>query len=136
MAMKITNDVLESHLKCRYKGYLKLAGEHGRPSDSELLLREVRDRLRLVGTDRLLIQHKGDGDEVLRGTVVTPAVLKHGVPLFLDATMGDKGLSVCFDALQKTTGTSKLGNFHYIPALFHEVERPPGNRGSCSSYTG
>src|SRR5438067_1600728 len=38
MSETITREVLESHLKCRYKGYLKLVGERGSFSDYELLL--------------------------------------------------------------------------------------------------
>lgn len=33
--MKITNEVLDSYLDCKTKGHLKLAGEHGKPVDSE-----------------------------------------------------------------------------------------------------
>jgi hypothetical protein len=34
MTMKITQDVIESYLHCRYKSYLKLAGEQGSPHSS------------------------------------------------------------------------------------------------------
>ena len=32
VAGKITSDILESRLKCRYKGYLKMAREQGIPT--------------------------------------------------------------------------------------------------------
>ena len=35
--MKITNEVLEGYLNCKYKGHLKLAGEAGTKSDYEAM---------------------------------------------------------------------------------------------------
>ena len=122
MTMKITQDVIESYVHCRYKSYLKLAGEQGGLSDYEQLMRESRERVRLAGIKKLLLQHKES--EMLRGCIVTPAVLKRGVPLLLDATVETKEFSLRFDALQRVAGSSRLGNFHYVPMLFHEAERP------------
>jgi len=122
MATKITREVIESYLNCRYKGYLKLAGEYDNPSDYEQLMRECRERVRLAGTNKLLVRYKEN--EVLRGCIVTPAVLKRGVPLLLDATVEDEEFSLRFDALQRAAGASRLGGFHYVPVLFHEAERP------------
>lgn len=42
MPAKITKDVLESYLNCKYKGYLKLTGQQGTKSDYETLLTEMR----------------------------------------------------------------------------------------------
>jgi hypothetical protein len=78
MTTTITRKVLESHLKCRYKGHLKLAGERGSPTDYEVLMAESRERVSQAATDLLLARHK-DG-EVLRGLTVTPAVLQRGRP--------------------------------------------------------
>ena len=54
MAATITREVLESHLKCRYKGHLKLAGERGSLSDYELVRAEVREQVREAATEKLL----------------------------------------------------------------------------------
>jgi predicted RecB family nuclease len=121
MAMKITTEILESYLQCRYKSHLKLVGELGTPSDYERLLHGARARVRLMATDKLLSQY--GASEVLCRLTVTPAVLKHGVPLVLDAIVEDKGLAVCFDALQRVPGSSRFGDFYYLPVLFHEAER-------------
>ena len=59
-----------------------------------------------------------------RDFTVTPAVLKRGVPLILEATLEDEGLAICYDALQRVPGPSALGDFYYLPVLFHETERP------------
>jgi predicted RecB family nuclease len=122
MAITITRDVLESYLKCRYKGHLKLAGERGVPADYELLMRETRERVRQGATDLLLARHR-EG-EVLRELSVTPALLRRGPSLLLNAIVERDGLCVCFDALRRVDGRSSLGDFHYIPVLFHEAERP------------
>jgi predicted RecB family nuclease len=122
MAITITRDVLESYLKCRYKGHLKLAGEQGVPANYELLMRETRERLRQRATDLLLIRHKEA--QALRGLSVTPALLSQGASVILDATVEGQGLSVCLDAIRRVDGQSSLGDFHYVPVLFHEAERP------------
>jgi predicted RecB family nuclease len=121
MAATITREVLESHLQCRYKGHLNLAGERGSPSDYELLLTKAREQVRQAATEKLLARH-GKG-EVLRDCAATAEVLRQGVPLLLDATVEGDGLSVRFDALERSAGKSSLGEFHYLPALFHEGER-------------
>src|SRR5947209_12115940 len=114
--MKITRDVLESYVHCMYKGYLKLAGEQGSPSDYVTLQAEARSQIRLAAADKLMGQHK---DEViLRGVTLTGRLLKQGVSLLLDTTVEDQVLSIRFDALQKEVGTSRLGDFHYIPVVF------------------
>jgi len=121
VATKITRDVLESYLHCTYKGYLKLIGEQGNKIDYEVLQEEARSQVRLSATDKLIGCHK-DG-AILHSVALTRALLKQGVPLILDAIIEDHALSIRFDALQKETGISRLGDFHYIPVVFDEAER-------------
>lgn len=119
--MKITGDILESYLQCKYKAHLKLANEQGTRSGYELLLVESRNKVRLAAADKLAQNKKGD---VVRGLAITLGILKRGAPLLLDASLENENFSVCFDALQKESGPSLLGNFHYVPMLFHQAERP------------
>jgi predicted RecB family nuclease len=121
MPTSVTRDVLESYLNCKYKGYLKLAGEHGTPPEFELLRRERAGRLRAAAVAWLLARNSGG--EVLRSLAVTPSSLKRGAALFLDATVESEGVAVRFDGLQKRTGPSRLGDFHYVPVLFSEAEK-------------
>ena len=93
--MKITTDILESYLQSRYKSHLKLVGEQGTPSDYERFL-HGRVHVRFMVTDKLLSQY--GASEILRSLAVTPAVLK------------------------RVPGPSRLGDFHYIPVLFHYAE--------------
>jgi hypothetical protein len=44
-------DVLEAHLKCKTKAYLKLAGERGQPHDYGRMLARSRERVRAAQVD-------------------------------------------------------------------------------------
>jgi predicted RecB family nuclease len=125
MSGKITSDVLESRLKCRYKGHLKTVGEQGLPHDYEILMKESRERIGRAATPKLLARY--DGDEIPSGLSLTADVLKRGLPLLLDATFEDEDLSVRFDALLRVNGASLLGGFHYQPVIFHEAEKATAN---------
>ena len=118
MATKITRDIIESYLNCKYKGYLKLAEQHGVKSDYEVLLAESRDEVKRWATDRILVRHQEE--QVERDLILTPAALKRGTAFLLNATLEDEYVSLTFDGLQRVSGPSKLGDFHYVPILFSE----------------
>ena len=122
MDAKITREVLESYLKCKYKGHLKLICEQGSVSSYELLQRESREHIRQAATDKLVTRYKEV--DVISGTTLTLTLLKQGRPVILDATIDNKRFELRFDALQKEAGSSRLGDFHYIPVLFDEAEKP------------
>src|SRR5262245_12263097 len=60
MISRITRDVLESYLFCRYKGYLKWIGHQGIKSDYEILLANARDEVRLTVIEKTLTQYRQD----------------------------------------------------------------------------
>src|SRR5882724_2112618 len=78
MAAKITRDVLESYLNCKYKGYLKLTGQQGTKHDYETLLTETRALVRLAALDKILASHPED--EIPRNVPLTVSALKQGAP--------------------------------------------------------
>jgi predicted RecB family nuclease len=121
MAMKITSDVLESYLHCKFKGHLKLAGQEGTKCDFEAMIMELRAEVRLKAIDAILARHPGD--QVARSTPLTTAGLKRGPQYILDGTFEDDVLALQFDGLKRVAGESKLGDFHYVPVLFHENRR-------------
>jgi predicted RecB family nuclease len=121
MPSKISNDILEARLKCRYKAHLKTAGERGEPHDYELLLNEARTPIRAAARVKLLARYANQ--EVPSGLPLSADVLQRGQPLLLDALFEDADLSLRFDALVRVEGGSPLGGFHYLPVLFHEAER-------------
>jgi predicted RecB family nuclease len=121
MASKITRDVLESYLHCKYKGHLKLIDQQGTKSDYEILLTQMRAEVRLAAIDKLLARHTEE--EIPRNIPITFSASKQGAPLLLDATLEDDDVFLHFDGLKKVAGPSKLGDFHYVPVLFHEASR-------------
>jgi hypothetical protein len=53
-------------------------------------------------------------------TGLTTAGLKEGPQYILDGTLEDDTLALHFDGLKRVAGQSRLGDFHYLPILFHE----------------
>jgi len=121
MATKITRDMIESFLRCKYKGHLKLAGQQGTRSDYELLQAELRDAVRQQATNKILARHPPQ--EAEQNLALTPAALKRGAAFLLNATLEDELVSLAFDGLQRVSGPSKLGDFYYIPVLFTEGQK-------------
>src|SRR4051794_26524320 len=121
MTSKITRDVLEGYLNCRYKGFLKLAGEQGTRSDYEAMLMAARDEVRRKAIEKILDRHQAD--EVARNIPLTAAALKAGPLFILDAALEDDVVSLHIDGLRRVDGPSQLGDFHYVPVLFHEAEK-------------
>jgi predicted RecB family nuclease len=113
MSTNITRDDLEAYLACRTKGHLRQLGEHGRLSPYEVLLTGRRDEVRLRALDHILTQHSAD--EIVRNVPLTPAALKRGPLVVLDTTFEN----LHYDGLKRVGGPSKLGDFHYVPVLFH-----------------
>jgi len=118
MATKITSDVLESYLHCKFKGYLKLAGQQGTQCDFEALLTQLRAEVRLKAIDTLIARYSGD--QVARNIPLTTAGLKRSPQYSLDGTLEDGTLALHFDGLKRVEGESELGQFHYLPVLFYE----------------
>jgi predicted RecB family nuclease len=121
MATKITREVLESYLYCKTKAHLKLAGRQGSVSDYEALLAGRRGEVRQTAIGKILSKHPPA--EVARNIPLTAAALWAGPSSVLDATLEDDLLSLRFDGLKKVDGPSKLGDFHYVPVLFHESRK-------------
>jgi predicted RecB family nuclease len=118
MMTKITKDVLESYLNCKYKGHLKLAGDQGTKADYETLLSQAKAEVRLAVIEKILAQHSTH--EVERNVRLSAATLRPGPVFVFDAILDDDRMFLSFDGLKKVNGPSNLGDFHYIPMLFHE----------------
>jgi predicted RecB family nuclease len=121
MAAKITSDVLESYLRCKLKGHLKLAGQQGTKCDFDGMLAELRGEVRLKTIEAIIAGYPGD--QVARNIPLTTSELSRGPQYILDGTLADDSVALHFDALKKVEGASKLGDFHYVPVLFHEGEK-------------
>ena len=121
MPTKITREILEGYLYCKTKAHLKLTGQQGIVSDYETLLISTRQEVRQQAIKRILA--RDTEREVVREIPLTAAVLREGRSFVLDATLEDDLLSLTFDGLKRVEGPSKLGDFHYVPMLFHEGQK-------------
>jgi predicted RecB family nuclease len=122
MATTITRDVIESYLRCPYKGHLKTVGEQGTRSEYELLLAASREEAKRRACD-IILARQAEG-EVERNILLSPAALKRGAAFILNARLEDGDIALDFDGLKRLPGRSMLGNFHYAPVLFS-----PGRQG-------
>ena len=118
MGARITRDIIESYLHCRLKAHLKLAGNQGIRSDYEGFLLQTRREVRQQAISKIL--SKTSRDDVASNIPLTVASLRAGSSYVLDTILEDDLLSVSFDGLKKVDGPSGLGDFHYVPMLFHE----------------
>jgi len=118
MNARITQNMLESYVFCKYKGYLQGTGEHGMPSDYARFLTQSRDEVRRKATAQILAQsHKG---QIVQGVPLTAAVLRHGPLFVLEARVEAGPFCLVLDGLKHVPGASTLGAFHYLPMLFTE----------------
>jgi predicted RecB family nuclease len=115
MATKITRDIVESYLNCKYKGHLRLTGASGTPSDYEAMIATTSASSREQALTRLAARY-GEG-ATGHGAAVTAAVLKQGALLLLDASLEDDRFSLHLDALKRMDSASKLGDHYYLPVL-------------------
>ena len=119
--MKITKEILEAHLNCKFKGHLKLAGEVGTRSDYETMTTAARAASREQALAKLVAR---SGEEATcAGTTVTLAMLRSGPPLLVDVKLEDESLSLRFDALKRAPGPSRLGDHHFLPVLHDPGEK-------------
>jgi predicted RecB family nuclease len=121
MKAKITREILEAFLNCKFKAHLKLTGQHGTRTDYEELVAELRRNVRQTAISKLL--GKNGAGEVAIGIPLTGQALGEGPSFVIDGVLEDDLLSVRFDGLKRVDGPSKLGDFHYVPMLFHDSRK-------------
>jgi predicted RecB family nuclease len=121
MANKITLEIIDAYLTCRYKGHLKLKGQTGSRSDYENLLIDTLDQIRRNATHRLIANLSAE--QVESDVALSMATLKRGAKYIFDAELENERMSVAYHGLKRVPGPSKLGEFHYLPVMFHAAER-------------
>src|SRR5437588_7333924 len=110
MAARISSQVIECFLKCRYKAALNLIGEVGQESAFERFERECQTR----ALDRAR-QTLATGS--VQDVSLSASVLVQGAEVILGAHLDNSEVSIHFDALQRVDGSSQVGAFHYQPVL-------------------
>jgi hypothetical protein len=78
MATKITQDIIESYLNCKYKGHLKFAGQEGTQSDYGQVMAASRDDVRRLAIDKIFARRPAEAEDVARDIVLTLPALKGG----------------------------------------------------------
>jgi predicted RecB family nuclease len=121
MAMKITKEVLEAHLNCKFKGHLKLVGEVGTRTDYEAMTTAARAASREQAIAKLVARSGEEATCV--GTTVAVTTLRSGPPLLADVKLEDESFSLRFEALKRVPGPSRLGEHHFLPVLHHDGEK-------------
>ena len=109
MNARITQNMLESYVFCKSKGYLQGTGEHGMPSDYARFLTQSREEVRRKATAKILA-HPPKG-QVVQGVLLTAAVLRQGPLFVLEARVEDGPFCLALDGLKQVPGVSTLGAF-------------------------
>jgi predicted RecB family nuclease len=113
---RITRDVIESYLDCRYKAYLKLTGHGDFARDHPSLFLDGDPRLPLTSAGKVRsLQIK---DQTAKSVELTPSFLRKGASRILDAVFETGLISLHIEGLQRVAGSSAIGNFHYLPFVF------------------
>ena len=119
MGTRITSDVVESFLNCKVKAFFKLNGHQGTRSDYEEFLLQNRRVVRQQAISRLVATTSKD--EITTDVPLTVSSLRAGRSYVLDPILDHDPWFLRFDGLKKVEGSSGLGDFHYVPMLFHEA---------------
>ena len=116
MVQVITDRLLEDHLKCSSKSYLRLQGQSGHATDYTALCSLLDARHRTSASQWLAAQSPTGGVSDFGGSHLHD--MATGDATILDAIGAADGLEAHFDALQRTAGESHLGLYHYRPIRF------------------
>jgi hypothetical protein len=118
---KITREIIEAHLACPYKSYLKLKGNlEISISDEQIYLEESID----YAPSDCASSPECDRNKIIQLSVITKPLLKKGRTIIKNALIESDHISLCIDELKKVDGKSDLGDFHYIPILFSDRRKP------------
>src|SRR5215475_12948158 len=99
MLVKLTRDVIESYLQCKYKKYLKLTKQYGTKSDYERLLTKRRSQVRNAAIEKLLAHYTEK--QIARDLPLIAPALRQEQLFVLDATFEDDLVSLHFDGLKR-----------------------------------
>jgi predicted RecB family nuclease len=112
---RLTFDVLDGYLHCKYLGFLRLGGQRG--ETSEYSAARVASRQSVWAAMRERIAGDFAAQELVNGIVLTRDALRDGPGFVLDAELQRDDVCMHFDALKRVAGRSSLGDFHYVPVL-------------------
>ena len=116
----VTNDVLESYIHCKYKGYLKLIGQSGIKSDYENLRIKLRGEVKRSALGKIYLQ--ATDEQVLKDVVLGTSILEQDPLFVLNTSIENSHFSLLLDGIKKMS-TKRQNYFFYAPILFYEGSR-------------
>jgi predicted RecB family nuclease len=122
-AYKITTEVLAEYLHCKYKAYLILTGVVSERSEYEHWLKRNEEQ---YGAAARSILVRGNSHLIAIQSLTSEHLIQ-GPAFIVDSHIQREHFAYYFDALQRVSGASQLGSFHYAPVLFSN------NRSSSDS---
>jgi predicted RecB family nuclease len=128
------NEVWEANLHCRTKSYLLLHGQQGMKCDYEAMYQSWRADVKRAVSERLLAEY--EPSEVPVNVTLTRALLVQAKPMIFDVRLPTDIGVVHFDGLKRVPGASGIGDFHYIPLLFHGGPKPRKEQKSLLELCG
>ena len=114
----ITNEMVVAYLECPRKAYLITKNEKATITDFELLKRDLGGVIR----KKLLQKFSTNCDD--HETLITRNILRQQRDLIQNAKILSGDFDFTFDALQKVSEPSPLGQFSYIPIHATPRQRP------------
>ena len=116
MAHVITDSLLEDHLKCHLKSYLRLHGRSGQTHDYFALCSRLDAHYHASASQWLAAQSTTVGVTHFGGSRFQELATTRAI--MLDSVGAADGLKTRFHALAPTPGDSHLGPYHYQPIRF------------------
>jgi hypothetical protein len=127
MIRVLSDGLVEDHLRCHSKSYLRVQGQLGQATAYSNLCAKLDARHRANAFHSLATQSSAAGVRSLDGSH-----LKHldtGDVLIIDAVGGAEGLETHFHGLRRVPGESNLGAYYYQPIRAHRNPQVNDRRG-------
>ncbi|MGK7914678.1 MAG: TM0106 family RecB-like putative nuclease [Prochloraceae cyanobacterium] len=120
MKAKVTQDVLESYIHCKYKGYLKLIDQSGIKSDYENLRIKLRSEVKRNAISKIYAQ--ATDEQIINDVVLRTSILEQNPPFVLNTSVEDGYFLLVLDGIEKVA-TKRQEHSFYAPMFFYEGSR-------------
>jgi predicted RecB family nuclease len=118
----LTDGLLEDHLQCHSKSYLRFQGRFGQATAYSNLCVQLDARHRANAFQWLAAQYTTAGVKWLNGSRLEDLATGHS--MILDAVGRAEGLETHFQGLQQVQGDSPLGAYYYEPIRVYRHVQP------------
>ncbi len=118
----LTDGLLEDHLQCHSKSYLRFRGRFGQATAYSNVCVQLDARHRANAFQWLAAQSTTAGVKWFNGSRLEDLATGHS--MILDAVGGAEGLETHFHGLQQVPGDSPLGAYYYEPIRVYRHVQP------------